>query len=79
MVVIDRALAAHPCVAAHVRAGDRRFHVGLIRYLQELFSATYTSDTYADLRDDHERLAHLIDERARLHGRPMTSSDIAGQ
>jgi hypothetical protein len=69
VVVIDRALAAHPDVAERVRAGDRRYHVGLIRYLQELFSISYASDAYVDLRDDHERIAHLIHERAQIHDR----------
>jgi hypothetical protein len=66
VVVIDRALAAHPDVAGRLRAGDDRYRVGMVRYLQELFRITHTAGTYDDVRDDHERLGRLIDERARL-------------
>ena len=66
VVVIDRALAAHPDVARRLRASDARYRVGVIRYLQELFRVTYSTGAYDDVRDDHERLGHLIDERARL-------------
>ncbi|MGD0246715.1 MAG: hypothetical protein ABSB59_41180 [Streptosporangiaceae bacterium] len=66
VVVIDRALAAHPDVAGRLRAGDGRYRVGVIRYLQELFRITHTAGTYDDVCHDHERLGHLIDERAQL-------------
>ena len=64
-VVIDRALAAHPDVAARLRAGDDRYRAGIIRYVQELFRITYSTGAYDGVRDDHERLDHLIDEQAR--------------
>lgn len=66
VMVIDRALAAHPDVAARLRAGDDRYRVGVIRYLQELFRITHSAGIYDDVRDDHERLSRLIDERAQL-------------
>ena len=66
VVVIDRALAAHPDVAGRLRAGDDRYRVGVVRYLQELFRITHTAGTYDDVRDDYERLGRLIEERARL-------------
>lgn len=62
-VVIDRALAAHPDTAAHLRSGDERFRSGVIRYAQELFRVTYHSGAYDDIQHDHERLRRLIDER----------------
>ncbi len=65
VVVLDRALAAHPDVAEHLRRGDGRYRSGVIRYAQELFRITHASGAYADLRNDHERLGDLIDERAR--------------
>ena len=68
-VVIDRALDAHPDVAEGLRAGDQRYRVGVIRFLQELFRVTYSTGAYDDVRDDHEQLAHLIDERVRLRER----------
>jgi hypothetical protein len=66
VVVIDRALAAHPDVAGRLRAGDDRYRVGVIRYLQELFRITYSTGIYDDVCHDHKRLGRLIDERARL-------------
>lgn len=68
-VVIDRALAAHPEVAARLGAGDDRYQAGIIRYVQELFRITYYTGAYDDVRDDHERLGRLIDERARRASR----------
>ncbi|WP_028045838.1 hypothetical protein [Cellulomonas sp. URHE0023] len=65
VVVIDRALAAHPDVTARLRAGDDRFQAGVVRYLQELFRVTYFADVYEGLRNDHERIRLLIAERAR--------------
>jgi len=66
VVVIDRALAAHSHVAEKVRAGDQRYRLGVIRYLQELFRVTSFTGTYDNVRDDSEHPAQVIDERARL-------------
>ena len=46
-------------------AGDERYRVGVIRYLQELFRNTFFTGAYDDVRHDHERLVQLIDDRAR--------------
>lgn len=67
--VIDRALAVHPDVAQQIRGGDERYRVGVIRYLQELFRITFFTGAYDDVRDDHEHLALLIDQRARRSAR----------
>ena len=61
-----QALAAHPDVAGRLRAGDDRYRVGVIRYLQELFRITHSTGISNDVCHDHERLGRLIDERARL-------------
>lgn len=66
VALLDAALVAHPATAARVRAGDRRYHSGLIRYAQELFRVTHATGEYEDLQRDHERLARLIDARAAL-------------
>lgn len=69
-VVIDRALADHPDVAAHLRAGRGAYECGIVRYAQELFRATYTSGAYADLRNDSEALRQFITERATAADEP---------
>lgn len=66
--VIDRALADHPEVAERLRAGDQRYRSGIFRYVQGLFSLTYHSTVYSDVRHDHDGIGRLIDERARLVG-----------
>lgn len=63
-VLVDAALAAHPDVAGHVRAGDDRYQVGILRYTQELFRVTYALPVYAEVRADHEGLRRLIRTRA---------------
>lgn len=68
VVVLDRALAAHPDVVEHLRRGDERYRTGIIRYAQELFRVTYATGAYAHVRDDDEQLGCLIDERARHAG-----------
>jgi hypothetical protein len=65
VAVIDRALAEHPDVVERLRAGDDRYRVGIVRYAQRLFQVTYHTGAYDDVRDDHQRLHRLIDERAR--------------
>jgi hypothetical protein len=67
-MVIDRALAAHPDVATRVREGDDRYHAGVVRYVQELFRITHSTGAYDGIRDDHERLGHLIEGQARRSG-----------
>jgi len=66
--VIDRALADHPDVAERLRAGDQRYRSGINCYVQELFSLTYHSPAYSDVRHDHDRIGRLIDDRAGLVG-----------
>lgn len=63
-VVIDRALADHPDVAAQLRAGFETYQVGVVRYAQELFRVTYSSDAYLDIRNDSDALRQFI--RARV-------------
>jgi hypothetical protein len=65
VAVVDRALDAHPDVRARVAAGDDRYRVGVIRYVQELFRVTHHTGAYDHVRRDHEAIAALIDERAR--------------
>lgn len=65
LAVIDRALIEHPDVAAAIRAGDGRYRSGVLRYAQELLRLTFRTRAYADVRHDSERLAALIDARAR--------------
>lgn len=64
--VVDRALAAHPDVTKHLRAGDARYEAGIIRYLQELFRVTHASGVYGRISADYRGLSDLIEERARL-------------
>jgi hypothetical protein len=66
--VIDRALADRPDVAERLRAGDQRYRSGINRYIQQLFSLTFNSSVYSDVRHDHDRIGRLIDDRARLLG-----------
>lgn len=63
VVVVDRALAAHPEVAAALLAGDERFQLGIIRYAQEVFRVAYDSKVYDDASHDAARVRHLIAER----------------
>lgn len=63
VVLLDAALAAHPDVAAHLRAGDDDFTLGLVRYAQELFRLTHASPVYAEQRADHDGLLRLIRSR----------------
>ena len=60
-LVIDLALSRHPEIADRIAAGDLRYQLGVIRYVQALRSGpgAYDPDAVAD----------LITERARL-GRP---------
>lgn len=66
--VVDRALAAHPETAARIRAGQEDQGLGIKRYVQELFRVTYHDGVYDDVRQDHDRIAALIAERARIAG-----------
>jgi len=61
--------AAHPDIAERFRAGDDLYRAGVICYVQALFRITHSTDGYDDVRDDHERLGHLINERARRGSR----------
>ncbi|AEE47223.1 hypothetical protein [Cellulomonas fimi] len=63
-VLVDAALAAHPDVAARLRAGDDRYTLGIRRYVGELFRVTYALPVYAEQRTDHEGLQRLILDRA---------------
>ncbi len=64
--VIDRALTDHPDVAERLCAGDQRYRSGILRYVQQLFSVTFHSPVYSDVRHDHDHIGRLIDDRARL-------------
>lgn len=66
-LLLDAALDAHPEVAEHLRSGDSRYRAGIIRYAQELFRVAHAA--YADLSQDHHRLARLVDERAEARPR----------
>ncbi|WP_315094733.1 hypothetical protein [uncultured Cellulomonas sp.] len=66
--VIDRALADHPDVAAHLRAGQQTYQVGIGRYAQELFRVTYASDVYEGIRNDSDALRQLITARVKRTG-----------
>ena len=63
-VVIDRALADHPDVTAHLRAGRDPYQSGIVRYAQELFRTTHSSGAYEHIRNDAESLRRLITARA---------------
>lgn len=64
VALVDAALAAHPDVAAHLRAGDETYTTGIVRYAQELFRETYAMGVYVEQRADHEGLRRLIRSRA---------------
>jgi hypothetical protein len=68
VLVVDRALADHPDVAAALRAGDERYRLGILRYVGELFRVTHHAGAYAAERADRSLLDRLIDARARAAG-----------
>lgn len=63
-VIIDRALADHPDVTAHLRAGRDSYQSGVVRYAQEFFRTTHSSGAYEHIRNDAESLRQLITARA---------------
>ncbi|MDM8083314.1 hypothetical protein QUV83_00855 [Cellulomonas cellasea] len=67
-VVIDRALADHPDVTAHLRAGRDAYQAGVVRYAQELFRVTHQSDAYRVVRHDSDALLRLIKARVEHSG-----------